>query len=258
MTAQSPEDTNLLESTSPRDTFIREVKSIPDDDTITMRDVVDYFHKHNTGQEPRLQSTSILRFPDGEVFIDIDKDTVAVRGEELPPSGVMWAVQALFAVRNKSSGVADMVTALADGTPIQEGEINEAALGILRRKASFTTIPGAGRVAYRVVKTCGQDHQEMRVVTAREMHTGESRIAYYCPGAEVRVRILMEDEDGPLLGTLNMNGWRMSRWGDGRVAQWVMSADPRTLDRDNVSRGGDAGILAALEAVSCGETFDCL
>ena len=155
MTAQDPEDTNPLEHTSPRDTF----KSIPDDDTITMRDVVDYFHKHNIGQEPSLKSTSILRFPDGEVCIDIDKDTVAVRGEELPPAGVMWAVQTLFAVRNKSSGVADMVDALADGTPIQEGEINEATLGILRHKASLVTIPGVGRVAYRVVKACGQDHR---------------------------------------------------------------------------------------------------
>lgn len=258
MTAQDPEDTNPLENTSPRDTFIREVKSIPDDDTITMRDVVDYFHKHNIGQEPSLKSTSILRFPDGEVCIDIDKDTVAVRGEELPPAGVMWAVQTLFAVRNKSSGVADMVDALADGTPIQEGEINEATLGILRHKASIVTIPGVGRVAYRVVKACGQDQQELRIIAVREVRTGESRIAYYLPGVEVRVRILMEDEGGPLLGTLNMNGWRMSRWGDGRVAQWVMSADPRDLDDDNVFRGGDAGVLAALEAVSCGEAFDCL
>lgn len=258
MTAQAPEDTNPLEDTSPRDTFIREVKSIPNDDTITMRDVVDYFHKHNTGQDPRLKSTSILRFPDGEVCIDIDKDTVAVRGEELTPAGVMWAVQALFAVRNKSSGVADMVDALADGTPIQEGEINEAALGILRHKSSFTTVPGVGRVAYRVVKTCGQDHQEMRVVAVREVRTGESRIAYYRPGVEVRVRIIMEGEDGPLLGVLSMNGWRMSRWGDGRVAQWVMNIDPETLGNDNVFRGGDAGTLAALEAVSCGEKFDCL
>lgn len=257
MTAQDPEDTNPIEGTSPRDTFIREVKSIPDDDTITMRDVVDYFHKHNVGQEPRLKSTSILKFPDGEVWIDIDKETVTVRGEELTPAGAMWAVQTFFAVRNKSSGVADMIAALADGTPIQEGEINEAALGILRHKASIVTIPGVGRVAYRVVKTCGQDQQELRIIAVREVRTGESRIAYYLPGAEVRVRILMEDEDGPLLGTLNMNGWRMSRWGDGRVAQWIMSTDPRTLDGDNVSRGGDAGILAALEAVSCGETFDC-
>lgn len=77
MTAQDPGDTNPLEGMSPRDTFIREVKSIPCDDTITMRDVVDYFHKHNVGQEPRLKSTSVLRFPDGEVFIDIDQDTVA-------------------------------------------------------------------------------------------------------------------------------------------------------------------------------------
>lgn len=257
MTAQSPEDTNLLEDTSPRDTFIREVKSIPDDDTITMRDVVDYFHKHNTGQEPRLQSTSILRFPDGEVFIDVNEDTVIVRGEELPPAGVMWAVQTLFTVRNKSSGVADMVDALADGTPIKEGEINEAALGILRHKSSLVTIPGVGRVAYRVVKACSQDHQELRIVAVREVRTGESRIAYYRPGAEVKVKIIMEDEDGPLLRTLNMNGWRMSRWDDGRVAQWVMSTDPGTLGSDSVSRGGDAGILAALEAVSCGERFDC-
>lgn len=180
-----------------------------------------------------------------------------MRGEELPPAGVMWAVKTLFAVRNKSSGMADMVTAFTDGTPIQEGEINEAALGILRQKASFATIPGVGRVAYRVVKMCRQDHQEMRVVTVREVRTGRSRIAYYLPGAEVRVRILMEDEDGPLLGALSMNGWRMSRWGDGRVAQWVMSVAPETLGNENVSRGGDAGILAALEAVSCGETFDC-
>lgn len=258
MTAQSPEDANLLESTSPRDTFIREVKSIPCDDTITMRDVVDYFHKHNIGQDPRLRSTSVLRFLDGEVFIDVQEDTVVVRGEELTPAGVMWAVQTFFAVRNKSSGVADMIAALADGTPIQEGEINEAALGILRHKASIVTIPGVGRVAYRVVKTCGQDHQEMRVVAVREVRTCESRIAYYRPGAEVKVRILMEGEDGPLLGALNMNGWRMSRWGDGRVAQWVMSVDPETLGNDNVFRGGDAGTLAALEAVSCGETFDCL
>lgn len=150
-----------------------------------------------------------------------------------------------------------MVTAFTDGTPIQEGEINEAALGILRQKASFATIPGAGRVAYRVVKMCRQDHQEMRVVTVREVRTGRSRIAYYLPGAEVRVRILMEDEDGPLLGALSMNGWRMSRWGDGRVAQWVMSVAPETLGNENVFRGGDAGILAALEAVSCGERFDC-
>ena len=256
MTAQDPGDTNPLESTSSRDTFIREVRSIPDDDTISMRDVVDYFHKHNTGQDPSLKSTSVLRFTDGEVFIDIDEDTVTVRGEDMTPAGVMWAVRALFAVRNKYSGVADMVAALADGTPIREGEINEAALGILRRKASFTTVPGVGRVAYRVVKTGGQDQQELRIVAVREVRTGESRIAYYRPGVEVRVRIIMEDEDGPLLGALSMNGWRMSRWGDGRVAQWIMSTDPRTLDGDNVSRGGDAGILAALEAVSCGETFD--
>lgn len=258
MTAQDPGDTNPLESTSSRDTFIREVRSIPDDDTISMRDVVDYFHKHNTGQDPRLKSTSVLRFLDGEVFIDVQEDTVIVRGEELSPAGVMWAVRVLFAVRGKHSGVADMVAALADGTPIRKGEINEAALGILRQKASFATIPGAGRVAYRIVKMCRQDHQEMRVVTVREVRTGRSRIAYYCPGTEVRVRILMEDEDGPLIGALSMNGWRMSRWGDGRVAQWVMSVDPRTLGGENVFRGGDAGTLAALEAVSCGETFDCL
>ena len=151
-----------------------------------------------------------------------------------------------------------MVTAFTDGTPIQEGEINEAALGILRYKSSLVTIPGVGRVAYRVVKTCGQDQQELRIVAVREVRTGESRIAYYRPGAEVRVRVIMEDEGGPLLGALNMNGWRMSRWGDGRVAQWVMSVDPRTLGGENVFRGGDAGTLAALEAVSCGETFDCL
>lgn len=257
MTAQAPEDTKPLEGMSSRDTFIREVKSIPDDDTITMRDVVDYFHKHNIGQDPRLKSTSILRFPDGEVWIDIDKDTVAVRGEELSPAGVMWAVQTLFAARNKISGVADMVAALADNTPIQEGEINEAALGILRHKASLVTVPGVGRVAYRVVKACGQDRQELRIVVVREVRTGESRIAYYRPGVEVRVRIIMEDEGGPLLGTLNMNGWRMSRWDDGRVAQWVMNTDPRDLGGDNVFRGGDAGVLAALEAVSCGERFDC-
>lgn len=257
MTAQAPEDTKTLEGMSSRDTFIREVKSIPDDDTITMRDVVDYFHKHNIGQDPRLKSTSILRFPDGEVWIDIDKDTVAVRGEELSPAGVMWAVQTLFAARNKISGVADMVAALADNTPIQEGEINEAALGILRHKASLVTVPGVGRVAYRVVKACGQDRQELRIVVVREVRTGESRIAYYRPGVEVRVRIIMEDEGGPLLGTLNMNGWRMSRWDDGRVAQWVMNTDPRDLGGDNVFRGGDAGVLAALEAVSCGERFDC-
>ena len=256
MTAQDPEDTKPLEGMSSRDTFIREVKSIPDDDSITMRDVVDYFHKHNTGQEPRLKSTSVLRFTDGEVFIDIDEDTVTVRGEELTPAGAMWAVQTFFAVRNKSSGVADMVAALADGTPIREGEINEAALGILRHKASIVTVPGVGRVAYRVVKTCGQDQQELRIIAVREVRTGESRIAYYRPGAEVRVRILMEDESGSLLGTLSMNGWRMSRWGDGRVAQWVMSVAPETLGNENVFRGGDAGILAALEAVSCGERFD--
>lgn len=257
MTAQDPGDTDPIESTPSRDTFIREVRSIPDDDTISMRDVVDYFHKHNTGQDPRPKSTSVLRFTDGEVFIDIDEDTVTVREEELPPAGVMWAIRVFFAVRRKHGGVADMVAALADGTPIREGEINEAALGILRQKASFTTVPGVGRVAYRVVKTCGQDHQEMRVVAVREVRTGESRIAYYRPGAEVKVRILMEDEDGPLLGALNMNGWRMSRWGDGRVAQWVISVDPETLGSDNVFRGGDAGTLAALEAVSCGERFDC-
>ena len=257
MTAQDPGDTNPLESRSSRDTFIREVRSIPDDDTISMRDVVDYFHKHNTGQDPSLKSTSVLRFTDGEVFIDIDEDTVTVRGEDMTPAGVMWAVRALFAVRNKYSGVADMVAALADGTPIREGEINEAALGILRQKASLTTVPGVGRVAYRVVKTCGQDQQELRIVAVREVRTGESRIAYYRPGAEVKVRILMEDESGSLLGTLSMNGWRMSRWGDGRVAQWVMSVAPETLGNENVFRGGDAGILAALEAVSCGERFDC-
>ena len=258
MTAQAPEDTKPLEGMSSRDTFIREAKSIPDDDSITMRDVVDYFHEHNTGQDPSLKSTSILRFPDGEVCIDIDKDIVAVRGEELPLAGVMWAVQALFAVRSKSSGVADMVAALADGTPIQEGEINEAALGILRQKASLVTIPGVGKVAYRVVKACSQDQQELRVVAVKEVRTGESRVAYYLPGVEVKVRILMEDEDGPLLGALSMNGWRMSRWGDGRVAQWVMSVAPETLGNENVFRGGDAGVLAALEAVSCGERFDCL
>ena len=183
---------------------------------------------------------------------------MTVRGEDMTPAGVMWAVRALFAVRNKYSGVADMVAALADGTPIREGEINEAALGILRRKASFTTVPGVGRVAHRVVKTCGQDQQELRIVAVREVRTGESRIAYYRPGVEVRVRIIMEDEDGPLLGALSMNGWRMSRWGDGRVAQWVMNIDPRTFGNENVFRGGDAGVLAALEAVSCGEAFDCL
>lgn len=77
MTAQAPEDTDPIENTSSRDTFIREVKSIPCDDTITMRDVVDYFHEHNTGQDPRPKSTSVLRFLDGEVCIDIDQDTVA-------------------------------------------------------------------------------------------------------------------------------------------------------------------------------------
>ena len=229
-----------------REEFVKIAASIPQSGDVSLEDVAHYFHERNTGYRPGGKKTISMGFADGPLDVDITAHSVSIRGEDLSPSSVFWVVKQILSHRLLSSPVAN-VEMFADGEPLCAGEIHEAALMMLQGRSTISRT-STDRFAYRVIHVQHDDQSETVVAVTHNFTDGSFKVAYFQPGVIVDLNILMESEDGPILVSEELNGWRASWWSDKQVADHVQNVKMENFDGKRILHGGDSGILAALSS----------